>query len=390
MLAAASLYYFWMAFLDKRKKPGNYYIIMYLVIGLLGIFTQYFFTFLLIAQALTVGLLQNYKKFIHIVLMLLPLALLFSINFQFIFSQAAMHVDNTQLSETGILLKLFQSLQNYLFSLDLLQFGKLVRKIPILIFLAWLFIQFKRHNFSFDQYFRSLKKAHFLIYITAIIFFIFIIVFSASGLYYFSRYMAVLFPGMFVLFACLLFPKKTRYTGFVFILLLGYYVAVDYFEFRVPVKTFDYPEVTSYVEAIESEDEPILIYRSGHYLPFKYYYSGSNAVYPLPGQINYDFSYFTSSILKDTMALHNMFQIELAAYDTLIVLTDSEKICFGYDTRQQILNMYLGLYFVSISDKVIYGRKEDGYFWVRELKRKSESDMPELDSEFWRENLTPF
>ena len=183
--------------------------------------------------------------------------------------------------------------------------------------------------------------------------------------------MAVLFPSMFLLFACLLFPEKARYPGLVFIVLLSYYVAVDYFEFRNQVKTFDYEQLASFVEANEDENEPILIYRNGHYLPFEYYYKGINDVNPLPGNINYDFSYFTSSILKDTVALHNEFQVELSAFDRFILLTDSEDICFGYDTRKEILNNYIDLYFETLSDSLIYGRVKDNFFRVREVRRRN-------------------
>ena len=136
------------------------------------------------------------------------------------------------------------------------------------------------------------------------------------------------------------------------------------------MKTFDYEELAKFVEKNETAGEPILIYRNGHSLPFEYYYEGVNRIYPLPRDIAYDYSYFSSSILQDTIGLHQEFQVSLADNDRFIVLTDSEEVCFGYDTRKEILNDYIDRYFLTFSDTLIYGRVRDGYFRVRELGRK--------------------
>ena len=216
-LAAASMYYFYKAFLEEEGSPKTRSLLIYLLIGVLGIFTQYFFTFLLMGQAITILLMQDFRKFLRMILFLVPLALIFSVNFLFILPQTVMHTDNTPVTGTGIVLQLIRSIQNYLFSVDLLKTGKLVRKIPLLVFLFWLFLHFRRHKFSLKDTLLSFQKGTFLLPVIIVVFGIFLVIFSVSGLYFFNRYMAILFPPLFLFFGVLLFPEKSRLNLFVFL-----------------------------------------------------------------------------------------------------------------------------------------------------------------------------
>ena len=366
-LSTGSLYYYIRYFiLEKGKKRG---LILYLIFAVFGVFTQYLFVFLLIAQAFVVVVLRGWKPFIKISLYLTPVALLFGLNLFVFKDHLATHQTDAMNWSIDNVLKFFRTIQNFLFSLDKALLGKFFNRIILVIYFVWLVNVIIRYR-KFSLY-KKIKRIPFysIIIISGFVFILFVLSFVVQNLNYYDRYMMLLFPGVFLIFLVTVsFPQN--FLRILFFVLLGlFYIYGNYRVNKGFVKTFDYEQLASYLEEKTEIDEPILIYRNVHILPLEKYTQNENRLLPIPSPLNYDIHYLSGSIIEDSTSLDYIFDVQLQEVNQFTLVSDEKEKSYGYDMHQNLITDYLKDHFTIQQDTIFYGRSEVNYLRIRKFSR---------------------
>jgi len=168
-LSLSSLYLFYKYYLCESPKRNIMYI--HALVSMLGVFTQYFFVLLILAEALSLLLLVGWQKFLKYALIHLIVAVLFCINFLIIPNQVNA-VRNDQFGFDLVYLKTFlRTLQNFIFSFNLINFNLILRRLIIIIYFFWLVILFKRVQFNVKSLIKTFNPVSFLVIITLLTYF---------------------------------------------------------------------------------------------------------------------------------------------------------------------------------------------------------------------------
>ena len=367
-LSSSSIYLFYEAYLINPPKKNTLWL--HAIVSLIGVFTQYFFVLLLLAQAFTLLLASGWKKLFKYSLIHSGIALIFSVNFFLIPDQVSAYRDD-QLMYDPVHLKTFiRTLQNFIFSFNLININLILRRLIVIIYFGWLIILFKRVQFKVNSLIKTFKPVNFLIIITLLTYFSIVILFGFFRIDFNDRYIAILYPSLFLIFMFSLTLMK-KYFLILASLLFIYYGIINYNAYSCFVKHFDYEQAARYVERIEKNNEPILFYLSAHALPFQYYYKGSNKIIPLPVPVDFNaLDYFKNIYIPDTTFLNTIFKNELKSYNTFLFLSDNINSILGKSTNKQMINNYLVDKFIFNIDTLVKGRDKVNSFRVLKITRK--------------------
>lgn len=367
-LASTSLYLFHKAYLIESPKKIN--LLLHAVISTIGVFTQYFFVLLLLAEALALLIVLGWKKFIKYSLIHSVIALFFSINFLIIPFQVDA-VRNDQFGFDIKYLKTFlRTLQNFIFSFNLVNFNLIIRRLVILIYFIWLIISMKWLQLNLKSLIKTFDPVSFLLIISFFIYFSIVILISAYKVDYNDRYMAILYPSLFLIFIFSLTLIKRCFLIWALLIFI-YYGFINYNTYSCFVKHYDYEQVANYVERIEKDNEPILFYLSAHALPFQYYYKGSNKIIPLPIPVIFNaLDYFKNIYIQDTTFLNTLFGKDLKSYNSFLFLSDNINSILGKSTNKQMVDSFLVDKFNFNLDTLVKGRDKENSFRIRRIIRK--------------------
>jgi 4-amino-4-deoxy-L-arabinose transferase-like glycosyltransferase len=367
-LALASLYLFHKAYLSE--SPKNIFVFLHAVISILGVFTQYFFVLLLLAEALALFLLFGWKKIIKYFLIHFVIAIFFTINISVI----PYHVDairNDQIIfDFGLLKPFLRTLQNFIFSFKYVNLTLIVRRLIIVTYIIWLIISIKKLQLSFRSFYKPLYPIRFLIIISLFFYLSFVILFIGFKLDYEEKYIAILYPSLFLIFI-FSFTLNQRYFVIWAFLIFIYYGYINYKEYSSYVKIHDYEQIANYVEKIEKDDEPILFYLSLNALPFQYYYKGSNKIIPLPVPVMLNtLDYLKNIHIQDKSILDTMFSKNLKSFKSFIFLSDNMNSTFEKHTNMQMVDSFMIDKFMFKLDTLFKGRSKNNSLRIRRLVRK--------------------
>jgi hypothetical protein len=187
---------------------------------------------------------------------------------------------------------------------------------------------------------------------------------------YFDKYMSVLYPSLFLVFAISLTMGRKIFFLIWVSLLIFYNVFIDFSTYSRYVKLYDYEQIAGYIENVKKPDEPILIYSKGHVLPFQYYFKGNNPILPLPVPIKFDLNYMNELHIKDTLMLNQIFEKDRKIENRFIYISDSLSSLLGKSLNYEIVDQYFERNFYVTHDTLIKGRSKNGGLRIREYERK--------------------
>jgi len=366
-LAISLIYCFYKIYIDNNTR----YRILFVIIGILAVYTQYYFIFLIITMSFILLINHGWRIFLNFVLLATPIALLFLPNLLYIKDQFDMHhSDQIVYTVNDRLTNILTTPQNFLFNINDVPFGKVGRWIVRIFFcLIFIFSLFKLYQN------KSIKPENIKNRIIEIctfiitIFFIFLIVFLLTNLIYTDRYLAIAFPLFCMLFVVIGLHKplvKNIIYGII-ALYFGIFTLVNY---KSPyVEDFDFRSLVKYVNINESSNEPILFYDKILLLPFSNYYKGSNELIPIP-ELKFDFNYYKNNI-KDTIEFEQIIKSSTNDPKSMLLITGNdlgfvEKLTLN----NSILDRYIkNNYLVSI-DTVFPGKKDIYNLRIRRITKK--------------------
>jgi 4-amino-4-deoxy-L-arabinose transferase-like glycosyltransferase len=363
-LSTALIYYFFNYYINGKNK----YLFLFLATCLIGLYTQYFFAFLIAALVFASLILRGWKFCFKTGLYLLPVVLLFLPNLLFMGDQLGMvqsqKEEFTAVQRVSIVL---HSPQNVLLAMAALPLQRIARLAILFIFLAFTgyayYKVYTKHKAKPSAYFGminfNMAAAIALIAILAVFI-------AVTGIDHQDRYLTIAMP-FFILMYTLFSVHNFLQSRLVYMVLSLYFIAILTYTYYKPYKQYDYKAVAAYIEKKARKNEPILFYHSVVSLPFNYYYKGNNPVVPLPHQVFFDTSYMNN--VKDTFELKQSLQQINTTSGSYLLVSDLTEPKYKNDSNRKMVNDYLNSHYTISLDTLYFGNSKNSPLRIRRLER---------------------
>jgi uncharacterized membrane protein len=351
------------------------YLYLFLVIAVIGLFTQYLYVFLISALAFSVLVFRGWKAFLKLCLYLIPVVLLFCINLFFLFDNISnQQTDMPGFTMLGSVSMIIQSPANLLIGLNSLSDVRWVKLAIVLVFACFAFYLYlslirrdKLIGASEPQAEGSfLNKMNLILLSTAIMVLWYLLVFTLLKVPYSDRYMAIVFPFLILFFALIVVASRVL-MRLACASVIVFYLVLLLITFVPPIKFYDFQKLTEYVSRIEKPGEPILFYRNTMAMPFEYYYKGSNPLSPLPHPVTFDKDYIIN--LRDSLEVRLSFDKAVAGSKSFIVISDDNiGYLYSLNMNRKLVNDFIGNNYTASLDTLFYGRSRLYCLRVRRLQ----------------------
>jgi hypothetical protein len=363
-LSSVSVYSFFEFYINDNRN----YLFLFLIVSAIGLFTQYLFVFLIAALSFALLIFRGWKAFFKLCIYLIPLVLLFMLNFLFLPD----NISNQQTDAPHFDLKysiysILKTPANLLLGIDKIPLGRMVNLIIVLVFsffslYTYFFLKKKEiiHKNTFLHY------INFILAVDLIIVGMYVVAFPVFGVQYADLYMTIAFPLLMFLFVIFRFDLPLLRNIF-FVSVCIYFVLLLVLTYRYPVKFYDFQSITKYVRTIEKKDEPILIYRNGLSLAFNYYYEGHNPIYPLPYELTFNRNYLVN--IKDTSELRKSIgRISNNSGSCLFVSDDQDKYLYTKNMNREMIDAYLQSNYRITLDTFYFGHSKKYGLRIRRIE----------------------
>jgi MFS family permease len=363
LLAAVAIYCAIIYVTENRKA----YLYFFLFISLIGLYTQYYFAFLIAAIAISILVQYGWNVFFRLSLHLIPVLILFLPNFYFLSD----NVKNFQSHDPGYSMNkklsiVFISFENIILGLNIISTMRIIRWLVrvafILMVVASFFKVYKKPNNELN-----LRNYNLLLIISVFSLVFFVLFTLISGMRFNLRYLAISFPSIVLLFV--IFNYQSGFLkNIIYGVLSIYFLALLTLKYSVPIKSYDFEYIAKFVEQIEEPCEPLLFNSRTISIPFQYYYTGKNELAQLPDSFKLEKEGF-QVLLRDTTDVKLI--MENIANKSFIFVNDN---MIGYGTRlfftSEVLDMYIKSHFNTLIDTVVFGKSKNHSLRIRRLEHQ--------------------
>jgi hypothetical protein len=247
LLSALLIYTIMRFYRENRKK----YLWWFLIISLIGLYTQYYFSFLIFSIGISVLFFKGFKEFFKLCAYLIVVVLLFIPNL-FIIGKL-ISVSQTEMIGYSFL----GSLKSVLYGPQNLMLGYFVE--PFTVKIRWIikvgfalllivsyYILYRQRHISNDPFFKFINGTIIVVFILLALYAVFI---PVSKIYFGVRHMAVAFPLLLLLFTIFrVFP--VFYKRMIYVVIAVFFTFLLIKEYKNPVKAFDYKSNSQYTSYI--------------------------------------------------------------------------------------------------------------------------------------------
>ncbi len=365
-LSTLAIYYFFRYYLENKSK----YLYFYLLTCLIGLYTQYFFAFLIAGLAFSLLVFNGFKTAFKFCLYLLPVLLLLLPNFLFLIPHQITMVQTHKLEYSVLerFLAVFYSIQNVLLGIHMVPFERWIRwviKAAFFFCILYAYYRFIKKGRRLDnEYFNRLM---FIIITISVLFIMLGIFFAVTGIDYQDRYLTIAYP-LFILIFTFFKISSFLYRNIIYGALSLYFIALILFNYvyYVTVKTYDYKSVAKYINKIERADEPILFYHSTLSLPFGYYYTEHNRFAPLPHNVIFDTSFV--KLIRDTIELKKSIENINTNSKSYLLISDLNEAKEKDNPNRKMFNNYLATHYNTTLDTLYFGHSKTHALRIRRIE----------------------
>lgn len=366
-LGLTTIYLFYQIyyFNNTKLKP------IYLIIGIIGVYTQYYFAFVLVSLAVLLLITRGWRPFVNFFTWSLIIVIAISPTYPFIKDQFLMHkpVLFTR-SWVEWCAYIMYSPAHLIMDVNTFDSGMKGRIIGQLIFtLLVVVIGYKLYNVYKLTKSEEIKKIFELCTLVVILLSVFLLLFIITNLTYSLRYLATTFPIFFlILIGLSVFKKNIKIL--LFASFASYYILLLVINYQHPlVKAANGKSTALYISNMEYKDEPILFRDKILNLLVKPYYKGTNELFSIRGL--QDIANFNDIQIKDTSDLKTIINNLVPTSKTFIYINGND---FGYVSNNELSNseadIYFGKHYKVSSDTIINGKLERHFLRIRRFVKK--------------------
>jgi len=359
-LSTISMYFFIRYTIDNKKNHLYYFLILCLI----GIYTQYIFVFLITALAITLLIFRGLKAFISLCIYLVPVVILFLPNLLFLSD----NITNTQSCypfypiSQRFTASIF-SAQNIIFPINRISTHTILIKgiwMTGMLFLVITYIKlYKTHNnINFKKY-NGILASTFLLVILYIPYLVLL------GIKLNDRYMAIAFPLLILLFIILNW-QSSMIRNIIYCTISLYFILTLFYKYSVPIKTYDYESIANYIESIDKPNEPILLNSRTISTPFEYYFQRPKSLVSLPDTFKLEKKGF-QVMIKDTIELKQI--LRSIKSKSILFINDN---MLGYSSKLKLTSTmtdkYLNAHYKITLDTLYFGKSKYLSLRIRRLE----------------------
>lgn len=334
-----------------KENPDPVNRMVFIIVSVAGIFTQYYIGFLIFAVGMILLLQKKKRTFLLFVVdMIIPLILII---LYLPHIRTSIEIQTSVIPSYSMSPKIFLSEVKTL--LSVVTFGffspldtvniKLLKwagKLGIIIFILA----------SLD--YKKLKKEiqTFLPYlaISFILILFFIAVLCLFGQYSIEyKYTLVLFIPVSITLLLLIISAKPRFLIFWLIIFALIYLSDDYSKYQELYKVKDYRALSNYLESHEEKEVPVFVFRNISAENMSLYYKDIKKLIPLPNSFEFDKD-FSPDQWKITDRDTNQLKGNFLNYPKIYLVIDDTPLQ-GYSESKEILMNVLNEYFIIIDTK---------------------------------------
>ena len=365
LLSTYSIYYFFSYYFENKK----YSLFYFLIISLFGIYTQYFFVFLVMVFSFIILIFKEWKTFIKYFLYLLPVILLTVPNLIFVPSQINLQksAGHEGLSFSVIHYIVVYSPKNLMLAIDNASGVWLNRIIRLTIYSAAVIAYLKyyyKEGFSNGK--RKLAGYHLILICIVTLLFFFCMAFMITKVGFNPKYLAIAFPLIILTFSIFnIFSRSLRNVIYGSISL--YFIILLIIQYKNPVKVYDFKSVANFIESIESPHEPIFVYRPAIAMPLEYYYHGKNSITPIPYPVNFNSDYLIS--MKDTVELKKSINPANISSKSYLLISDTTSYEGLVNMNRKMISNYLNDHYKKVLDTFLLGNGKEKSLRIRRFDK---------------------
>ena len=363
-LSAISIYFILLYYIKNKNK----YLYYFLLVCLIGLYTQYYFVFLIASIALGLLVYKGWHEFFRLSLYFIPVLILFLPNFYFLPD----NIKNFQSMDPGY--SIMQRLSIVIVAVQNMALGmKSLAGVPVIkwciriVFTLLVIISYLnlyKKNGEINK--TNLLKFNLLLFVTFLSLIFFMVFIFITGMKFNERYLAITYPLvilLFIIFSWQSFINKDLIYGMTSI----YFIILLSFQYATPIKTYDYNSIAKYIEDVEKPGEPILMNSETISTPFEYYYSGKNTLVQLPDTFKLEKEGF-QVLITDTLEL----KLILKSINSKSILFINDNMV-GYGPKLPldscILDKYLDSHYHITLDTLMFGESKNKSLRIRRLKK---------------------
>lgn len=338
--------------------------VCYVVLSVAALYTQYYTGFLLAANACALLVLKRWRPLLEYVVGMVVVGLCFSPMLPFIRYQMSAHTSPMQNTETWFegLKFVTWRMKDYLLAPGYDPLLAVRSWLLRACYLAALFVIIRNRR-------RLTQETIALWTITLSIALFFLITARLSGEMLLQiRHTVVLFlPVTFAAYSIVILSGKRKALLIWTLILLVFSVASLVVKYRPLSKDGDWQRVAAHLMAAEKAGQPILVFHAGGALPLSWYYTGRNALVPIPRENTFDRFDFHDYVLRDEREILAALERAPGDEEQVWLVTDGNCGFADLSYNCPLLEEFVGRHYTVEEIKYFNGSM------VRFLRRKASS-----------------
>ena len=365
MLSVLAIYYFLCYHFENNKKA----LLIFSIISLCGIYTQYFFSFLVIAFAIIELVSKRRKDFYQFLYFIIPVIILSLPNLMFVSVGVSSQQSKINNFPFSVLKNIILTPRNLILSINDVDGVWLNRIVRLMIYVPIL-VAFIIHYIKPNSEEKEVIKKYRLIIISIVVMVaLYCIGFTVTEVGYEMKYQTVAFPLLILLLIILwIYPAIIR--NFIFGYIALYFTVLLVEKYVNPVKTYDYKSVAYFLQSNGKNNEPIFIYRPVLALPLNYYYHSNSEIIPLPHPVDFNSNYRFA--IEDTFQLRNLISPHLNRSKSFFWVSDTTKYEGFVNMNRNMISNYLDTHYKRCLDTFLLGNGKERCLRIRHYEINSD------------------
>lgn len=348
------------------EKPRRSRRIIYLLLSLAALYTQYYLGFLLVANACVLLLLRRWRVLFNYLLGMLAVGVSFTPMALVVLGQVSTHTQTVKsiVPWEEALRVITWEIKEYILPVkpeeQLGQLEKLRRWVFRFGYVAvavLLVRSYRRFLNSTDALIWSAVTITTLFYLAAIHV-------TGEAMLQSRHSFALFIPSSLLAFSLIAKFAKTRARVVWIITFLIFSSTSLYFTYRPLTKNGSWDQVAAYIMASEKPDQPILVFHAGNALTLAHYYKGTNALVPIPRENRFDTFDIKDYVLRDEQEIKDALARVPGGHEQLWLVTDNVCHFMDVDYNCQGLEEFATKYYEVEKTETFFNSK------VRLLRRK--------------------
>lgn len=368
LLSILAFYLFYLIYFFNKSNLK----IVFVIISTLGVYTQYFFVFLVISFAVILLLSKKWPCFFNYLLLSIIIAILFIPNLFFINEQLNASTNTVvDYSFYDRFKSIVLASMEFFVSKTSLGIGSIGRWILRVGFIILYFVTFyKFYIFYKDEKAHDFINLRFVAILTIFLLFSFILLFSLTNLIFNIKYLSITFPFHILLLAAFgIFEKRIRTVFYILYTVFFIFILLNNQKPNY-IKSHDYKSVAEYIQQIQIENEPVLFINNDLSIGFRQYFKNDKSLFNLP-EIQYNYNAFRNH-LKDTTELNQL--INNVRYDSnsfLVVTKTDLAYLYTRELKNSMIDSWLINNYLIPIDTTFKGSHKEDYVRIRRIVKNN-------------------